>query len=318
VKETIYSQPSWWQNSGAGASKPERAFKDVITAIQHKDRPGLLRLTHPDDSRNMKNFDQQAGAFFQQFEVLEIVGVPKAYEFDGLAVFFPRFRTQQGIFSVPFVFAAEDDGSFGFLPRRSQKVTFNLVNDWFDSAVGPGKSQTPTYCTNDDIKRATHKVLLAPYQGPGAAEASQLFLRGASFDAPNDLADLAAKVKARIDHMKAALGRGGIDEFAKDLTPEGAVRLKEWFAAADEKERAAYKTAITEQQPFFLFDLKALVVVYTRSPGGEVHVMYFTFIDNTLVWTNSSHVTVADAVFKRGPLNSAASGEKPFSSIVNK
>lgn len=318
VNEHIYPQSGWWQDPAGDASAPERAFKGVIAAIQRKDRAALLRLTDPLERKDVKRFDEQAGAFFQQFEVLELVAVPRAYEFDGLAVFFVRLRAQQGMAFVPFVFALEADGSFGFLPRRTQKTSFNVLSDWFDGTSGPAASSHPAYCM-DDIKRATHRVSLSSSPDAQAGNASQLLLRGASLAAPEESATLAARVKARIDEMKAAFARGGIDDFLKYMTPEGGSRLKEWFVSADEKERSQYKTEITQQQPFFFFDLSSVVVVYTRSSGGSVQVMYFTFGHNKeLLWTNSSHLTTADQVFKKGSLYDAALSDKPFSSIAIK
>jgi hypothetical protein len=111
----------------------------------------------------------------------------------------------------------------------------------------------------------------------------------------------------------------GIDEITPRMTPEGANRLKDWYAKATEDERKAYREALTGQRPFFVFDASPLVAVYTRAASGSVQVLYFV-ADPTgaLLWANSSHVTIADRVFKRGPLFDAAQLEKPFSTVVIK
>jgi hypothetical protein len=52
---------------------------------------------------------------------------------------------------------------------------------------------------------------------------------------------------------------------------------------------------------------------------NTVQVMYFTVrSDNALLWTNSSHITVSDKIFKRGPLYNAASLPRPFSNVATK
>jgi hypothetical protein len=316
VNETVYSQAGWWESPAANAGAPERAFKAVIAAILQKDKAALLKATDPTEAADTKGFDEQAGAFFKQFEMLELLSAPRSYEFDRLAVFFIRVRSARKIFYAPLVFARQSDGSFGFLPHRSRSTTFQMVEDWFQAKWGPAGSDNPVYCTDDQVKGATHRVSLDPSTDPQVAHPGRLFLKGASLDTPGDLA---TKVKARVAELKATLTDKGIDDFIKLLTPEGGNRLKQWYASAEDKERNVYKASITEQQPFFLFDASPLLVVYLKPPTGRVQVMYFTIgAANELLWTNSSHITVADRIFKNAPLYDAAGGEKPFSSVVNR
>ena len=322
VSERVYPQTAWWEDTAGDASGPDRAFKAVIAAIKRKDRAALLKATDPEQGKDTKRFDDQAGAFFQQFEVVELITVPRAYEFDGLAVFFGKLRAKSGrtIFA-PFAFAYEGDGSFGFLPSRTRKLTFELVTDWFMPSDGPPPTDNPPYCADADVKRATHRVSFASASGStqGVWRPSYVLLTGAPLDAPGSLARLATQVKSTIDQMKTALRGNQIDDLVKHMTPEGGNRMSTWFASADQTERDRYKAAITEDQPFFVFDESPLVVVYTKSAAGIVHVMYFTFdAANRLVWTNSAYITVADRVFKDGPLFNAASARTPFSSLAIK
>jgi hypothetical protein len=62
------------------------------------------------------------------------------------------------------------------------------------------------------------------------------------------------------------------------------------------------------------------MVVYTRSPGGSVQVMYFLTIGprHDLLWTNSSHITVEDKVFKSDASYDSAKLKPPFSNLVLK
>ena len=320
VIERTYPQSAWWEDSRSTLDAPERALQAVIAAIKHKDRAALYQHSHPTLGRDPKRFDDQAKAFFQQFEAIELSAMPRAYEFDGLVVFFAKIRFKQQTFFAPFIFASEDDGSFGFLPYRTKTLTYQLVDDWFNSTWGPAATANPTYCTGEDITRATHRVLLVPSSGTvnQGGPPSALFLVGASLDKPGRLTPLVTRVSAAIKDLKSALAGRGIDDFAGRLTPEGARRVKEWFATAGPDERRRYQAALTEQHPFFLFDASPLVVVYTKSPVG-VQVMYFTFNAGArLLWTNSSYITVSDRVFKRGPLSDAAELAQPFSSIALK
>jgi hypothetical protein len=320
VDESTYSQPGWWESADGNTSGPELAFKAVISAIRHKDRAALLKATDATAARDTKSFDEQANAFFQQLGSFELMSVPRGYVFDGQAVFFAKFRTPQSTFYAPFVFSRAGDGSFGFLPRRTRSTTYQLVESWFQGKWGPSNSATPSYCTADEVKRASHRFQIEGSPMGKEGRASHMYLAGASLKEPGGLAALATKVRARITEMKAALNGAGIDAFAALLTPEGGNRLKDWYKTAEQKDRSEYKAAIKDQEPFFLFDASPLVVVYLRdSAGDHPQVMYLVSGEGQdFLWANSSHLTVADKVFKSGPLYDAAQSEKPFSGIENK
>lgn len=174
----------------------------------------------------------------------------------------------------------------------------------------------PAYCDHRDITRATHRISLGAPPGPPNQHPSQLFLIGAPFDKPGALASLVVRTKSTIEALKSALAGGG--GFVKYMTPEGGRRLQDWFASANQTDRHKYAAAVTEQQPFFLFDASPLVVVYTRS-RGRAQVMYFTLnAHRELLWTNSAYIVEADKLYKQGPLYDAALLDQPFSSLAIK
>jgi hypothetical protein len=240
-----------------------------------------------------------------------------------LVAFYAKLRsasTKESAFA-PFVFAYQEDGSFGFLPYRTEKVTYQLLDDWFQEPWGPGKTDRPVYCSEDEIQHATHAVSLGPASGGPKSDwhPSRLFLKGAPMDTRGDLAKLAAEVKTTLEEMKSALAAGRFDDFVKHLPAEDGKGLKAWFASASQSEIKGYIAAIAKQQPFFFFDASPLCVVFTKSSARSVEVMYFTFGPrNELLWTNSSLLTVADAVFKQGLLEKSALLDRPFSNIAIK
>lgn len=320
VTERAYPQSRWWEDPSRVPDAPERALKAVIAAIREKDRAALYDLSHPTLGRDVKQFDEQARAYFSQFATIELIGIPRAYEFDDLTVFFGKFRFKEQTLFAPLTFAAERDGSFGFLPYRTDKLSYRLVEDWFQPRRGPAGRTDPSYCSDVEVGQATHRVALAP--SPVGLKppprGSVLFLTGAAFDKPGALVNLVTRTKSEITGMKAALAAGDVDAFATHLTPAGAKRLRDWFVTADQNHRRQYKSWVVERQPFFLFDLTSLVVVYTRSPSA-VQAMYFAVGANgSLRWLNSSYVTVWDQVFQRGPLYDAALRPNPFGNLAAK
>jgi hypothetical protein len=320
VIERRYAAGTWWENLKHNDEQADRAFKAVIAALKHKDRDALWKLSDPDLGREAKQFEQQSTALFQQFQVLEIVAVPLAYEFDGLVVFYPKFRMQGQTVSASLAFAHRQDGTFGYLPYRTKMPTFELVEDWFHAPWGPDKTDHPSYCLDEDVRRATHRVpLVSTSDGTDVSwHQSSLMLRGAPMDARGALADLAEQVKAVLEEMKASLSRGTIDEFLRHLDADGAKRTAQWYDSANDSDREIYRRRFVEQQPFFLFDAYPLDLVYAKTPDKALQVMYFVSSRNDLLWTNSIHITIADKVFKAGPLARAALLEKPFSEFAVK
>ena len=116
VTEQVYPSSAWWEEPSGDTGAAEHAFRAVIAAIKRKDRTALLELSDPAHGRDPQRFDGQAAAFFQQFDVIKLVTVPRAYVFDGLVVFFAQLQSATQKAFVPFAFAYEQDGSYGFLP----------------------------------------------------------------------------------------------------------------------------------------------------------------------------------------------------------
>jgi len=313
VTERVYPAAAWWEGAGH-ATGPDGAFRAVIAAMKQKDRAALLKLTDPSQARDTAKFDQQANAFFQQLQSIRLVAVPRAYEFDGVVAYFGKFQSATQTAYVPLVFTRQTDDSFLFLPARTRQVTFTVIENWF-APSGKG-ADTPAYCTDADVKRATHRVALG---GSATWRPSALLLTGGPLDAAGSVPAVAAQVKSTIDQMKAALRGPDISELYTFMTPEGAGRLRQWFDAATPHDRDEYRAALIDQQPFFVFDQSPLIVVYTKTRASGIQVLYFTVTaDKRLVWTNSSHITDSDHVFKQGPLFAAASSPKPFGTMVIK
>ena len=308
LTERVYPSTSWWENAQATEPSIDRAFKSVIAAMKNKDRAALLRLTDPIEAKDIAKFDTQANAFFSQLQSVQLVTVPRAYEFDGLVVFFAKIQAASQAGFVPFVFARESNDSFGFLPSRSNTTTYKFVDDWF-APLGTPAADTSAYCTDLDVKRATHRVSLTS----SAWRQSVLFLTGAT-------SAITTQVKSTLDTMKTAFREDGIDELLKHMTPLGGDRMKQWFVAASKEERDRYKELFMEQKPFFVFDESPLIAVYTRTPTGIIQVLYFTVTPDAgrLLWTNSAYMSSSDRAFKVGPVFAAASSAKPFSGIAIK
>jgi hypothetical protein len=313
LTERAYPASKWWETAPGEGAAEERAFKAVIAAIKRKDRAALLKLTDPAQAKDAAQFDQQANAFFQQFETIQMIAVPRAYLFDGWAVFFGTFQSATQTAVVPLVFTHGSGDTFGFLPARTRGVTFTLVNDWITATAGKGQN-TPAYCDEAAVKRATHRLVLVP----AAWRPSTLLLTGRPLDGPARPSGRAGEAAATIDQMKAAFKSGNIMAFLAHMTPQGAAQLKGWLDKAAANETDAYKTAFVEQQPFFAFDESPLVILYTKTKTGQIQVLYFTAGDRGLLWTNSAYVTTADGVFKQGPMLAAAAAAKPFSAMAVK
>jgi hypothetical protein len=175
----------------------------------------------------------------------------------------------------------------GFYPRGGEKLTYEIVRDWFNfykTWGGPGDNK-PKYCAAETVMRATHRISLFCTMGLGETTSpscnaddekvwnrSQLFLTGVPFDAPGEHAALVAQIKLTIDKMKSALAEDKIDDFVKYMTARWGNNVKQWFALPD--QRSSYKAAIAKLEPFFLFDASPLVAVYTKPFAGDIRRFY--------------------------------------------
>jgi hypothetical protein len=120
--------------------------------------------------------------------------------------------------------------------------------------------------------------------------------------------------------MTAALadlaGKANSEGIANLMTAQGAVGLRQWYPSATQLDRDRYFGSLRSMKPFFLFDAAPLIVVYARTDEG-VQVLYFMSDANgKLLWTNSSHQSIGDEIFKKGALFAAATAERPFQALA--
>src|SRR5262249_18282996 len=119
LTERAYPPTRGWETAAAGNSAADRAFASVLTAIQQQGRAASVKLTDPAQARDPARFDQQANAFFQQLQSIRLLEVPRAYELDGLIVYFGKLQSATQTAFVPLAFQREGQDAFGFLPSRS-------------------------------------------------------------------------------------------------------------------------------------------------------------------------------------------------------
>lgn len=317
--ERSYAQPQWWIAANVAADAPESALRAVIAAMKSRDREALLRLSDPASTADRERFERQAAAYFSQMQTVQIESVPLAYDLGGLVQFYLRFQLQGKAPFAPLAFARMAKGTVGFLPVRADQVALRLLDNWFTSQWGPSSGTRPTYCTDDKVKRATHRVALGPAQGAAVAErrGAILLLTGGSFDAPGPVAEAAKQAKSAIAEIQAYAKDANVKGIADRMTAQGAASLQQWYGTAAIADRERYFASLRGLKPLFLFDASPLIVVYVHT-GEGIQVLYFTAgaKPGELHWTNSSFLSIVDEIFKKGPLFSAATAERLFQDLA--
>jgi hypothetical protein len=310
VQERRYEETTAWQGFGPSADDSEKAMDALVAVLKRGDRDALLQLSDPDLGRDPKQFEDQAQAYFVQMQRGEIVSIPLAYEFSGFVVFLAEFRWMGRTLSSPFVFHHEKNGTLGFLPYRTDDLTFELLRGWFEGPWGPLPGSHQSYCSQGSMSEFNYRV---PTSASQSEPIPYIFLKGAPI---TQSSDLSSRVTATLQGMKKAInGENWIDRFAVFQSEAGAKRFKEWYQGASKSERDEYKQYVADLAPFFIFDASPLIIVYMRNPPDRVQVVYLIPSGNDLVWTNATRATVTDKLFKLGPLLSAAKLAKPFSSL---
>jgi hypothetical protein len=317
VQEKRYEDARWWSTPGGTDRRDvEHLLKKVVAALRNRDRASLLQMSDP-ASRAPKVFDRQAEAFFQQFGVLTVKEIPRSIQINSLILFFLTFDHQGKVFSAPLVFRKAGENEFWFLPEGSMSLDYLLVSEWFDTLSASADKVDSYHCTSAEIARASYRVPISSGPAVAAKDRSYLYLAGSQLGKIFPPTELATRIESTLSNLKASLmaydGAAPLPTFG----PLGAKRLKDWWATADASERSNYISAVVTQEPFFVFDLSPLIVLYTKSHHNIPRIMYFTPDGKgSLRWTNSSYGTTLDRIFKNGPLYDAAKLAPPFSSVL--
>lgn len=320
ISETVYPANSGgrWTGFGSMASPTEKAFEAVLAAIVKKDKDALLRLSDPGSGRQPGQFDEQATAYFKQFETLKVADVPYSYAFGPFNVFFARLQFPDRSIFAPFVFHRWAEGEYGFLPSRTDDLVFRLLTEWFQAPWGPASSTQASYCPVTDSHAFAYRI---PIYSAEAGPAASVYVNGAPMANPGSLRPIAQQVDAAYERMTKSLSaENWLPEITKQMDDEGAKRLEKWFGEADAAQKEKYQQFLTGETPLFIFDARPVEILFTRSTDKkQVHVLYFTIApDRGAVWSNSSYVSTADRLFRSGPLFDSAALLKPFSSMENK
>ena len=307
--ERIYGADPWWSGpADSKADAAENAVRAVIAAIKSQDREALLRASDPSSVADRAQFDRQATAFFSQMQSTRIDSVPLAYDMGGLVVFYVKFHLEGGMPYASLSFTRSSQGTVAFLPVRSSQTALRLIDFWFATSVKSSPEGRPTFCPDDTMKRATQSVTLPP--------GIKLLLTGGRVDGKGAVAAVAGKARTAVTRIATAAKAGNAGEVGNHMTAAGSQRLQQWNATATPAERAQYFDALKGMKPVFVFDASPLVVTYVSTPQG-MQALYFTpGAKGDLLWTNSSHITSADEIFKKGSLLAAASTDPPFQNLA--
>ena len=313
VVEHQYPNVAWWSQPTASVPNTgaERALRSVIKTFLAKDRDTLLRLSEP-SSRESASFDRQAGAFFEQFGELTIKSITRSIRIDDLTIFFLTVDFHGKISEAPLVFKEDGPDTVWFLPKPPPSIEFALAKDWIRADQS---SSDVVNCSPEKVDRANIRLPLTSSTSPATKDQSYLYLEGSGVGVGVQQSEDTKRVLITLKKLKEALTayQGGAP--LAELDTLGAQRLQEWWSSADDSERKAYVSAVVSEEPFFVFDLNPLFVVFTRSGKQAPHVLYFApSRGGTLLWTNSSYGSTFDRIFKTGPLYESATPEPPFSS----
>lgn len=315
VTEYAYPQTRWWENSNKNNSQADKSFIDTLKAIKQKNASELLELSHPTYGRDLKLFKQQSDAYFKQFEKIEVLSTSVAYSFDGFYIFYAKLTFNKKTAYAPFVFALTDEGEYKFLPYRTEKLSYVLVDNWFNSEWGKGKTETPAYCKNESIANATHKYALSTKQ-----DSSHLYLDGFGFDSPQGRKELTERfitiTNTIANSVKPENKRlPDIQKIADLLFPDEADKFLKWYASATDEEKSSYLKSFENIKPLFLFDAYPLSVLYVSTNKG-VQAMYFISDQNEKwIWANAFLIAEIDKLFKSDTFYKSALNTPPFSNF---
>ena len=161
IKERRYDG-NWENFIKTAQTAPEKALISTIHAMQAKDLEALKAVSHTDFLANPKQFDEQAKAFFSQFQIFELDGVNASFSYDDMVVFLIKIKYKGRADFIRFVLRHDAvQNKYGFLTGFSNKDPNDLpgiiARDWFVSPWGPAKTTAFLYCEGHEF---THRFLL--------------------------------------------------------------------------------------------------------------------------------------------------------------
>lgn len=302
VAEKNYGDLRWWESKTGNQTPAELSFSKTISAIIKGDKKALYELSDLQDTEP-KNFEQQANAYFEQLKTIQIASTPLAYEFNNIAVFYVKltytYKNQQKSFFAPFVFSESPDGSFKFLPSRSNHLGYVLLDNWFESGWGPSTS-SPIYCNENELRNSNITIALSAskIEKNKSGRSMQISLNGLQI---SDKTEISQKTIEILKKIKSINPEENFDSYRDYMTEDGFKNLKSWYFNLNKDERKSNITAFTDNTPFYLYNEPPLVIAYTSGVRG-VQVIYLISTNNNLLWVNSSHITAMDNLFKSGPV----------------
>jgi hypothetical protein len=308
VLERAYpaNQTGEWTTFGPQSDAAERTLESTIAAFRAKSKEVLARLTDG-PSLPASEFDKQAAIFFSQFDRLQLLDIPRAYELEDFVVFFGIFRLNAKV--TPATLIVRTSPQPRFLLKRSQAASIELVTDWFGREwIGNGSSNLQ-YCSATALAGLTQRLPLPQVR----TRAPEIHFRGVPGSAS---AQTAMEAKAALNGITKAVSATNVKLLLPFMAPEGARRLSEWYETASNDEKAVYLNSLAGLEPIALVDAGALQVIYVQKDKNPVQVMYFVKdAGGSFRWTNSSHVTVSDLIYKNKVMLDSATNKVPFESL---
>jgi hypothetical protein len=315
VREYVYPDEAWWESSGDKAPADRKVLSAVIHAIATKDRDALFRLSDPDRGQDSTRFAEQSAALFQQFELLRITGITRAYGVDGVLIFALEIKAPSKTLLVPFVFVCRAEDDYRFLPYKTDTLGYYIVRHWLECSPGRNLSDSSMRIPNADISRLTYEVPLP--QGTNAPTVSCpkgiVRFTGGRLTEDSKIKGIMARAQETIDSIKKELQAGEYDAFGSRIHPAARGKVLSWLSSSNSEDRGSYVKALIDLEPVFILDASPLIVVYGRTPMRRTEVLYFIVAkDGSLLWTNSSRITVEDRLFKGELLSAEALRDKPL------
>ena len=124
IKNDIPSDKGLWKNFISNSQNSNLSFfVELISIIQRKDLTSFNAMVHPVLASDKQEVKEQSDAYFEQFSVLEVLGVKGLFKFSSYQVIFLELKYKDKIYIVDFMFAIDSTGGYKFLPYKSKSLT---------------------------------------------------------------------------------------------------------------------------------------------------------------------------------------------------
>ncbi len=310
--ERFYDKARPWDVFKKAAKRsPEINLVRIADAIKTRNKSRFFSAVHPVLGSEPKLLNEQWSAYSDLSTGLQFDSVKGYVKFGEYLVYVVSMAYGKEVFDSSYAFALDQQGKYRFLPYNVEDLLYKAVMEWGESDWGWGNQRT--YCSGKDVERTNMRIPFSQ-ETKYKKHYPKVMLKGHDVTSGNgNSAPVYRKITKQISNMFAALIAGDVEHYYPYLTKPARAEMRKWYPEATDVQIARFVQSFEDVKPVFVLDADPMYIVYVQTAAFGIRAMFM--LDDgkgRYIWTNSSHITPLDAIFKQSMVKKAAAQKIPF------